>query len=243
MPFPYQRPREQASQIGHLIEALNGRKDELNGPLGSESLRFQRVGNAHTADGQVRAMMSHPRQRGIKVGALYQRYAASQPPQFVGHQGLIQIRRRYLGERHTALIAQETCERDLQLGVWQEMDALRSALAIAQVLGRSLILPEMICGGEPEANIPQVLDAVRCTADSFLDVQALLAAFPDLRESSFIENDRVPLERVRPSSRLLIISGERFHGQYSRKDGGREEEDERTENLFTSFVSARPTDR
>lgn len=92
------------------------------------------------------------------------------------------------------------------VSVWEQFDALRSALAMAQILGRTLILPELLCGGEPSANNGVLHDPVRCTADSFIDVQALLAAFPDLRESSFIENDRVPLERVRPAGRLLIMS-------------------------------------
>jgi hypothetical protein len=50
-----------------------------------------------------------------------------------------------------------------------------------------------------------------------LDVQALLGAFPDLRESSFIDNDRVPLERIRPASRLLIMPADKM--QRLVKDG------------------------
>ena len=92
-----------------------------------------------------------------------------------------------------------------KVSVWEEMDALRSALAMAQMLGRALILPEFVCGGEPEAHLPDS-EPLRCTADAFLDVQALLAAFPDVRESSFIENHRVPLSRVRPAVRLVILA-------------------------------------
>jgi len=106
-------------------------------------------------------------------------------------------------------------QHDGHVSVWEEMHALRSALAIAQLLGRALILPEMLCGGEPLARgrssasddgLASHDEPLRCTADSFLDVQALLAAFPDVRESSFVENDRVPLERVRPSARLRIMA-------------------------------------
>ena len=60
-----------------------------------------------------------------------------------------------------------------RVGVWEEMDALRSALAMAQLLGRTLILPEFLCGGEAYGNSDELLlqEPVRCTADSFLGTQ------------------------------------------------------------------------
>jgi hypothetical protein len=61
-----------------------------------------------------------------------------------------------------------------RVGVWEEMDALRSALAMAQLLGRTLILPEFLCGGEAYGNSDELLlqEPVRCTADSFLGTQS-----------------------------------------------------------------------
>ena len=56
-----------------------------------------------------------------------------------------------------------------KVSVWEEMDALRSALAMAQ-MRRALILPEFVCGGGQRPICPT--RAARCTADAFLDAGA-----------------------------------------------------------------------
>jgi len=179
-----------------------------------EPLTFSVMDPATVSCGWVYFMRRLGQREGRDMIAVHNNWADGGADGNVHAQKLFRFREHLLwhsdsDERYTEDRLYMTYEQENGGGisVWEELDALRSALAIAQVLGRTLILPEMLCGGELEANNGELHDPVGCTADSFLDVQALLAAFPDLRESSFIENDRVPLERVRPSSRLLIMPG------------------------------------
>ena len=183
-----------------------------------EPLTFSVMDTATVSCGWVFFMRRLGQREGRDLIAVHNNWADGGADGNVHAQKVFRFRehllwRSDLDDRYTEERLYLTYQHDRQgVSAWEQMDALRSALAIAQVLGRALILPEMLCGGEPLAS-SETADGlvhehgpVPCTADSFLDVQALLAAFPDVRESSFLENDRVPLERVRPSARLRIMA-------------------------------------
>ncbi|EKX44399.1 UDP-N-acetylglucosamine-peptide N-acetylglucosaminyltransferase [Guillardia theta CCMP2712] len=179
----------------------------------AESLTFSIMDPARVSNGWVYFMRMLGQRSGADLVAVHNNWADGQGDGNTHVQKVHRFREHLLwmsdpDERYAKRRLYLTYEPlEGTVNVWEEVDRLKEALSIARVMGRALILPRMYCGGEDIvlADIDQ--DMYRCTVDSFLDVQALESGFPDgVFESSFPENDRVPLENIRPSAMLYMMN-------------------------------------
>eukprot|EP00960_Hanusia_phi_P047056 758187-Hanusia_phi.AAC.2 len=179
----------------------------------SEPLTFSIMDPARVSNGWVYFMRMLGQRSGADLVAVHNNWADGQGDGNTHVQKVYRFREHLLwtsdpDERYTKKRLYLTYEPPKgRLNVWEEVERLKEGLSIARVMGRALILPRMFCGGE-EISLDAIdQDMYRCTVDSFLDIQALENSFPDgVFESSFLENDRVPLENIRPMALLYMMN-------------------------------------
>jgi hypothetical protein len=133
-----QRAGKQLGQVGGLLVAVDGREDQLDGPLGGQAFGFQRVGQAQAADGDVGAEGAAAVELAVHILAFAQRGAGGQPGQFLRQVLAVQEGRAHLGELHAQFTRQEAGDGQFKLRIRKEEDALASqrfALAGQRSLG------------------------------------------------------------------------------------------------------------
>jgi hypothetical protein len=134
-----QRPREELGKIGRLIEAMDRREDQLDRPLGPQTLGLQRIGQTQTADREIGAILAQPIELPFEILTLGEAHAFGQEAHLLGHELTIEERRTHLDQLHAAFALQEARERDLELRIREEADAL--ALKGLAMMRKSALRP------------------------------------------------------------------------------------------------------
>ena len=115
---------EQLGEIAGLLVALDRREDELDRPLGGHPLGLERVGQAQTADHQVRPVGGAAVELTFDVLALAEARFRGQQGQLFGQVLTVQEGGADLDRRHAQLARQEARDRRLKLGIGEEEDPL-----------------------------------------------------------------------------------------------------------------------
>ncbi len=119
-----QRSREQAGQVGRLVEALDRREHQFDRPLGGHAFGLQRIGQAEATDHQVRRGGAAAIELPVDILAFAEHGAGRQPGQFLRKMAAMQERRADFDQRHAQLAMQEAGDRDFQLRIREEEQAL-----------------------------------------------------------------------------------------------------------------------
>ncbi len=119
-----QRAREEFGQVAGLVEAVDRREDQLDRPLGREALGLERIGEAEAAHGEVGPRRAHAVELPLDVLALASASPAGSSGSSAATICAVEVGRADLDQLHAEFAVQEARERDLELRVGHQEQAL-----------------------------------------------------------------------------------------------------------------------